>query len=192
MKTACHACGIVLNIEDDNDFKMVCPQCATVLYGRNINMFYALMFSITSLLFMLPAMLFPFLEIQIQGNRISATLFESAKVLNDDGLRLAALIVICTAFLFPLIYMVFTAYLSFDSIVAFTMPLSEKIAKVVESMKHWQMVDVFIIGILVSVVKLVGMADINLGKGFYMLACECFFMVLAGSYYDSRQFWFKR
>ncbi len=192
MITACRACGLIVNADTENcGGRMLCPRCSHVIFRRR-NMKYALAFSLSAVFLMLPAMLFPFLRIMINDTILSTTLFQSVAALNSEGYMPAGAAVFLTAFLVPLFYLFAVCYVSFDVVTGVRLPLSEYMAHTVHRLKHWHMVDVFLVGVLVSVVKLVDMADVALCAGFYLLAVICFFIITAGVFYDSRTFWDTR
>lgn len=189
MITSCHVCGLVVETDIANDIsKYICPRCHAVIL-RDSNMKYVFAFSLTSLILMIPSMIFPFLIIQINDSVMSANLFESVIMLSRDGFTAAGVVVLCVSFVFPVIYLMLTAYTAFDSLSHQRLPKAGYAAFIIEKFQSWQMVDVFLVGILVSVVKLVDMADVTLGRGFYSLLGACFFMVCSGIYYDSRYYW---
>lgn len=189
MITACRVCGLVADTENmDKDSKYLCPRCKAVLmHGSDMRLVLA--FSLTALCLMIPAMAFPFLIIQINDTVISANLFQSVGAITDGGYTAAGIAVLCTAFVFPVVFLLLAAYTSLDAVRPVGLPGAGYAAYIVDRIQGWQMVDVFLVGILVSVVKLVDMADVTLGIGFYTLMGVCFFMIFAGIYYDSRYYW---
>jgi len=189
VKTACEACGLIIDIEDDSEgYTLVCPRCSNVIKGRN-SMLYSLVFSLSAVFLMLPAMLYPFLKIRINDSMLTATLFESVAALNSEGYVPAGIAVFLTAFLIPLLYLLLISYVSLEAVSGLRLPFSEPLAHFIHKLHRWHMVDVFLVGILVSVVKLVDMADVSFGIGFYLLSAICFFLITAEIYYDSKVFW---
>jgi paraquat-inducible protein A len=189
VKTACEACGLILETDSDSEgYTLVCPRCANVIKGRS-GMLYSLVFSLSAVVLMPPAMLYPFLKIRINDYVLTATLFESVAALNSEGYLPAGIAVFLTAFLIPLLYLFLVAYVSYEAVSGRKLPFSGSLAHFIHSLHRWHMVDVFLVGILVSVVKLVDTADVYFGVGFYLLSAVCFFLIVSEMYFDSKVFW---
>jgi len=192
MITACPACGLIIDAdENDAGVKIVCPRCSSVIFHKN-SMSYAFALAVSALALMVPAFLFPFLRIQVGDSIMEATIVQCVQALDRDGYTLAGAAVFYTAFLCPVIYLSLICYASLDTMVRRCLPFACLAAHAVRLTADWHMVDVFLVGILVSVVKLVDMADVSFGIGFYLLSAVCVLMIISGIYYESRSFWLKR
>lgn len=189
MVTACEICGLVLEIDTESSQKSVCPRCKSVIVSRSGGMFNSLMFAIASLLLVLPVAFFPFMTLYIDDDKSSATLIQTAQVMFSDGLGLAGVVILLTALIFPVIYLILIIYTSFACLIRVRLPFVWFAVRAVDIIHHYQMTDVFIVGVLVSIVKLVDIADISFGSGFYCMVAMAFLLIISGSYYDKRLFW---
>lgn len=191
--TACSACGIVVEIEHfDVDSKICCPRCGELIHKDNKSVNYALSLSLTALILYIPAMFFPFMGVKIGGYDTTANIFQSIKTLGAEGYGIVAYAVFFTLVVFPALYMFFTSYVCLDLVRGCRLPLTEKFVKMIDFVNEWQMLDVFLVGILVSIVKLVDISDMRFESGFYLLIFSCFFMIMSGFYYDRKTFWHCR
>jgi len=191
MKTACITCGLIVEIETDIEHRAVCPRCHTLIL-KNDNMLYSLSLSIAALILMIPAMRLPFLTIFLGGQYMSVNIFQSVNILLSEELSLAAFILLFTIFIFPTAFVLLSSWVALASLTKLRLIFSPTAMKFLSFLKNWQMIDVFLVGILVSVVKLVDMVDLKFDIGFYLIAIECFLIIKLNGYFESKHFWLSR
>jgi len=155
-------------------------------------MLNVLVLGLSALILSVPAALFPFLQILISDSVSSVTLLQASDVMFTDGFAPAGLVILLTSLIFPLIYLILMTYIAFACVYKKRLPFLWSAVRVVDVFQYFQMTDVFIVGILVSIVKLVDMADVKFGAGFYCLVVMSFMIIAAGVYYDKRLFWCRR
>jgi len=187
MVTACHVCGLVLEA-DRADADLACPRCHTVLYRHKDGMRNSLFFSLSAMLLMIPSVSFPFIEVQLNSFTISANLIQTAYVMVKDGYLLAGLLIFLTTFVFPLFYLALMIFVSGSCILNVNPPFLWASVRLLKKFQYFQMVDVFIVGILVSIVKLVDLAEVQLLSGFYTMSAMSISLVASGFFYDKRFF----
>jgi paraquat-inducible protein A len=147
--------------------------------------------SLTALFLSIPSAIFPFLKIYVNDDESSATLLQTAQIMFGDGFGLAGIVILLTALLLPVIYLILLAYTSLACILHKEFPHMWTAVKGIDVFHHFQMTDVFIVGILVSIIKLVDMADISFGVGFYCMIAMTLSLISAGLCYDKRLFWYR-
>jgi paraquat-inducible protein A len=122
---------------------------------------------------------FPILVFKLQGQVKEATLMTGVRDLYAQGWGEVGLVVFITSILVPLIYLLGMLYillpLKFNRV---PRHLAE-VFRFVRILQPWGMVEVFMLGILVSIVKLIKMATIVPGISLYCFAVLIF--ILAGS-----------
>lgn len=179
-------------MDEESGSKSVCPRCSTILFGSGEGVRNALYIGLAALILMIPASLFPFLDVLVSDNRTSVTLLQTAFVMVNEGLGFAGLVIFCTAFVFPVIYLFLMVYVSYACVYRKRVPFLWDAVRVLDVFRYFQMTDVFLVGILVSVVKLLDMAQIRFGNGFYFLVAVTVLLLTAGTYYDKRFFWCRK
>jgi paraquat-inducible protein A len=100
------------------------------------------------------ANLFPIIGIELQGNRNAMNLYSAVCSLWSQEMRFISVVVFITTILIPAMELAMMTYL--------LVPLRSRrvpagiapIMRVIQSIKPWGMVEVFMLGILVSLVKL--------------------------------------
>jgi paraquat-inducible protein A len=178
---ACHECDLLHRVEPLPDGAAArCTRCGAVLYRQKPNSLdRSLALTMAGLIVFVLANAFPLLAFKLQGQVKEATLMTAVRDLYAQGWGEVGLVVFITSVLVPLIYLLGMLYillpLKFNRV---PRHLAE-VFRLVRSLQPWGMMEVFMLGILVSVVKLMKMATIVPGISLYCFAVLIF--ILAGS-----------
>src|SRR5262249_7861658 len=114
---------------------------------------------------------------------------QSAQALYDDQEPLVAILVFMTTILLPGIEIAATIFM-LAAVKLGRLPQSLAFAyRLAEAVRPWTMIQVFLIGVIVAVVKLSHMATVILGIGVYSLVGVIVMISAAVSMYDPREFW---
>ena len=135
------------------------------------------------------ANLFPIVEIELRGLRSQTTLAGAVVALAGEGMSLVALLVLATTILVPLLQLLILLWL--------LVPLRRHervvagfawLVRTMQSLRPWGMIEVFLLGVLVALVKLSSMATVLPGPALYafMALTVLLTAVLA---FDPRGFW---
>ncbi|SDV49502.1 paraquat-inducible protein A [Chitinasiproducens palmae] len=136
-----------------------CRRCRAVLYQttpRRLDRVLAL--TVTALILLIIANVFPIVELQLQGVTTKTTLVGGVMRLWEDGRSLLAVIVLCSALLFPATEIAALLYL--------LVPLSlgrrpggfDGMVRAIQAVRPWGMIEVFMLGVVVTLVKLSSVA----------------------------------
>ena len=166
-----------------------CPRCGAELERHvGAQRERLLPLSLASLAMFLVANVFPIVEIELRGLRSQTTLAGAVIALAGEGRELVALLVLFTTLVFPLVQML--------SLVWLLIPLARRrrpmgftfLVQTMQTLRPWGMVEVFLLGVLVAVVKLSGMATVLPGPALwaFMALTVLLTAVLA---FDPRGFW---
>jgi paraquat-inducible protein A len=167
-----------------------CPICGTEL-ERHVGGQQAriLPLAVAGLIMFGIANLFPIVEIELRGLRSQTTLTGAVVALAGEGMSLVALLVLATTILFPLLQLLILLWLlvplrRHDRMVAGFAWL----VRTMQSLRPWGMIEVFLLGVLVALVKLSSMATVLPGPALYafMALTVLLTAVLA---FDPRGFW---
>ena len=91
--------------------------------------------------------------------------------------------------LIPAVCMSAILYLKLGMLYA--LPARTWVARVLYMLKPWSMVDIFLMGLIISFVKLVADADISLGPSFWAFCLFCLLHLRAFQVIDRRELWSK-
>jgi paraquat-inducible protein A len=170
--------------------KASCHRCGNVLYrSQPDGLQRSLVFALTSVVLFLVANAFPIVTISSDGLKNSTTLLEAAdRLIRDDLFSIAALVFV-TTFLMPLLEILALIYMLLPTCFGRTPPGLSIAFRLMHLVRPWAMVEVFMMGLLVTITKLNAFAsvtpDIALGS-FVLLMIS---LTLAVVNFDPHYFW---
>jgi len=150
--------------------KARCKACGSVLYRYDSRLIdHGLALSIAALIFFAVANLFPIVQIEVLGNAQFITIPKTFVSLFENGFYVVGIFCSFLIFIFPL--SIFLVYLTLFLLLKFKKGeiLSRELLVMLSRMRPWSMSDIFLISILVSLVKLIGYAQIQIGTAFWAL-----------------------
>ena len=170
--------------------KASCGRCGNVLYRSQSNgLQRSLVFALTSVVLFLIANAFPIVTISSNGLTNSTTLLEATERLIRDGLPSIAILVFTTTFLMPALEIMALIYLLLPLSLGRLPPGLSIAFRLIHVVKPWAMVEVFMMGLLVTITKLNAFAsvspDIALGS-FVLLMIS---VTVAVVNFDPHYFW---
>jgi paraquat-inducible protein A len=171
-RMTCHFCDTLHDITLIEEGRSAhCRECGCVLYrNRPSSLQRAVAFGVTALsLFMLMS-LFPFITMNAQGNLSSVSVPGAVVSLWEEGGQLIAICVALFVIVLPLTLIVCLLYLCVPLLFGKILPGSRPIMRTCQGIQAWVMVEVFFLGAIVSLLKLVKLADVELGIGFWSVA----------------------
>lgn len=182
---ACHDCDLLQrDITPPPGGTVVCPRCGAIHYRYHpYNRERALALAVAAAILFLIANLFPIVGIESQGNRNSTTLLGAVHTLWHDGMPLVAGLVLVTTVLAPAFELALVIGLLVTPRPA-PLPL-----RLVLMMQPWRMVEVFMLGLLVSVVKLSHLASIEPGAALWAFAALLPLFALLTATFNPRDLW---
>lgn len=150
----------------------ICGRCGAALErDMSVHSRRALPLTIASLLMFVIANVFPIVEMQFQGNVNQTTIMGAVLSLNAARMPGVALLVLVTIILFPLMQLLTLMYLLVAVKRAeYHHPEFNLVARLVQIMRPWAMVEVFLLGTLVAYVKLTSMATVVPGTALLAFA----------------------
>ena len=188
---ACHECDLLHRIKPLPDGTVAkCVRCGAVLYReKKDSLDRTLSLTIAGVVLFIVANVFPFLALKNQGLVQETTLITGILELYKQDMRGLAVLVFLTTILVPLIQLAGMLYvlvpLRFNRV-----PLKLALVfRFIRSLQPWGMMEVFMLGILVSMVKLAKMADIVPGLALYSFAVLIFVLAGAATSLDPRVVW---
>lgn len=166
---ACPACDLLHRREPLYKTSVAtCARCRTVLYrSRHNSLDRTLAMAICGLILFAIANVYPFLTLNIEGKTQETTLITGIIELYRNEMPSLSLLVLLTAIVFPLIELLGLTYVLLPMKFNRTPWGMATVFRWVRSLQPWGMTEVFLLGILVSIVKLAGMASIIPGTALY-------------------------
>jgi paraquat-inducible protein A len=173
-----------------------CWRCKMVLIResrRGIDYVFSLI--VTGSILFLIGNAFPLVSLEAQGNGVTTTLFGAVLHLWQQQMHLVSGLVFITTILAPafdlsaMLYLT-TGVMRVDSGRATEMPpLSARVLRAVQMVRPWGMLEVFMLGALVSIVKLGQMAAVVVGPALYSIGALILVLAAANSAFNPRDVW---
>ena len=178
---ACHECDLLHQVQPLPDGGAArCVRCDALLYyQKKDSLDRTLSLTIAGLVLFIVANTFPFLAMKSGGLVRETTLITGVKGLYLQGMEALALLVFLTTILVPLVQIAGMLYVLVPLKVSRVPRNLALVFRFIRSLQPWAMMEVFMIGILVSMVKLGKMAKIVPGLALFSFVVMIF--VLAGS-----------
>lgn len=172
-KLLCRSCDLVVEVPPyRKGYRCVCPQCRSQLRsGNKVDIYNVAVVSVASIIVLLTSIFLPFMTISALGITQSMTLSSIFFILKQDWISLLYVCILFT-FLCPLVM-----HLIVIGIVFFNLNVTKRLANLYMICHRFCMVDVFILGVLVSLIKLVALAEIHFHAGFYSAIIFALLMV---------------
>jgi paraquat-inducible protein A len=188
---ACHECDLLQTEPQLTPGQTAsCVRCGAFL-ARNPpdSIDRTLALTLTAAVLYVIANIHPLVGLEMQGRLVAVTLFEAVRVLWQDGMMPVAALVFGTALLFPLLELVMILLVLVPLRLGRVSPRLAPFFRLVRSLKPWGMVDVFLLGMLVSLVKLSHLASVILSTAFWAMAGLILALTFAGRAFDTRLLW---
>lgn len=167
-----------------------CGHCGEVLFqNRPRSLSRATGFSSAALVFMALSHLFPFLTMEAAGSRTQLSLLASARALLENQQPLLAALVFLFTVVAPLVLAGSLLYLAAPLIYGFALPRSRQLARWMQASEPWAMLEVFLLGFIVSLLKLGHVAEIEFNIGLWALAAVVLCLAAALGGIDRRELW---
>lgn len=193
---ACHDCDLLHRVQAlPKNSKARCCRCGALLYvhyPETINR--TLAFALTGLVLLVIANTYPFLSLESQGSILETSFITGTILLARQSLvSLAglAILVLLTSLLVPGVLLTGLVYVLWPMKKGHQLPGCRHIFSLILTLRPWSMTEVFLLGILVSVVKLSKLATIIPGPALYSFLGLVFVLTAVNAFLDPYTIWEK-
>jgi paraquat-inducible protein A len=188
---ACHDCDLLQRIPFLPEGSEVrCRRCGTVLLADKPKSFQrplALLFTAVLLFVMFNA--FPFLTFKKGGLEHQTHVITGIRQLADQGMEALAALVAVNLIIVPGLHLLAALYVLVPVSLNRQVPGMFRVFRCLSLLQPWHMVEIFMLGVLVSMVKLAKMAQIVPGVAVYSLTAFIFVMAAATAAVDPHAIW---
>ncbi len=175
----CYGCGLFIKKELNTKLVQKCPRCNSKLPINKRHSNDSLYYAISSLLLFGLLNIYPIISLNINDMELKATLIGTVIILLEQNFFFVALVVFFTIILAPILnslVIIFSFIQAKTKVKFFTRTL---LHDSFYFFKHWGFVEVFIVSIIVTYIKLIGMvSSTKFDLGFYIMLVYvfCFYM----------------
>lgn len=188
---ACLECDLVQNLPALRVGQRArCPRCNAILHTERANAnTKVLALSITGLVLFTLANSFTFMRFELNARVQENSLISGAYELYDWGRAPLALLVLVVSILAPLLKLLAQTYVLGALHLGFRARHLMRIFRIVEWLHPWAMMEVYLVGVLVAIVKLSEIAIIVPGLALYSFAALIVIMALSDITLEPRPVW---
>lgn len=190
---ACHDCDL-LHRKRPLQFgeRALCLRCGAVLYAKKRDSFeHTITFTLTSLILFILANVFPFMTFELHGRVQESLLSTGVMEFFERDMWTLGLLVFSASILFPALKIFGLLYV--------LVPLefnrrpwnAALVFRMVEHFQTWAMMDVYLLGVIVAVIKLADLAVLVPGVAIYSFVALIINLAAADSALDPHAVWEK-
>ncbi len=188
---ACPGCDLLVeNIPIQPGEKLVCPRCDEILNApKNNSIEHSLALTLTGLLLFPYALFMPIMTLDTMGLKNNGTIFDGITSTWHTGYWFVAIILALTSIVFPLVKLFLLFWVSLHLKIKRIPGYLPQMMRIYIHTDEWGMLEVLMIGILVTIIKMHHMANIHYDTGFF-----CFTALMAAAFgssltLDKNEFW---
>ena len=188
---ACHECDLLQQaVLPPAGGAVRCRRCQALLYRSHPHAFErSLALACAALVLFIISNAFPIVGIEIAGERVEATLLGTVHAVYRDGMWIVAFLMLTTTVLAPFQQIVAMLYVLLSLHFGNGSGHPETVMRFWTLARRWAMVEVFFIGVLVSLVKLQGMAMVIPGIALWAFGGLMVVLTAATASFDVRMIW---
>ncbi|RXI37093.1 hypothetical protein CRU99_12490 [Malaciobacter mytili] len=188
--TICKDCGLVLNKPKvDYKHQFHCPRCNAIVYRFGQDYQVVLLFAITSIILFFPAIFLPLLSLEILELKQTTTLVETLLIFFSNGYTAISILITFIGVITPFCMLILILSILIPLKLGKDAKFVSKPLKFYEHLLEWQMAEVYMISIIVSIIKLQKMATLSIGLGFYFFLGFLIMMFLTMSLFNPYDVW---
>ncbi|MBU5613905.1 paraquat-inducible protein A [Geomonas azotofigens] len=188
---ACHECDLLQRKITLPPGRVArCVRCGAKLYRveyRSLD--HTLALTVAAAIVFILANIFPIVSLQIQTTRNDTSLINAVHILLDHGMWPVAGLVFFTTFLAPFAVLAIMIHILLSLKRGYIPAGIAPVMRVLQIVNPWGMVEVFIIGVMVALVKLTHYGTLIPGMALWSLGVLTLLMTLTASSFDAHDIW---
>lgn len=185
--SACHVCTAVVMAGSQR-----CRRCGSHIHASmDLSIQKTLAWLITSIVFYIPANILPIMRTEFLGRETTNTLLGGVITLWEHHSYPIAIVIFVASVLVPLLKILVIAWLCATVMRGSSRLMKQKtvLYRITEFVGRWSMVDVFVIGILVALIRLGKIMSIYPGAAALAFAGMVVCTMLAAMAFDPKLIW---
>ncbi len=178
--TACRECDLLVErIPLELDQHARCPRCNALLFvGRKNPVNKTLLVSMSGLLVVYPAYFLPLMEMGTLGLSSSTSIIETVQPMMTGVYWLPAISLFFFAILFPVLLLLLSFWISLHIRIGRFPGYLSALQRFFQGLTTWGMPEVYVLGIIVSLVKLLDDFAVIIGPGLFSFVVVMFCSLL--------------
>jgi paraquat-inducible protein A len=169
-----------------------CGRCGAVLFRcEHGSLDRTLALTIGAVILFVLANVFPLVGLELKGRHNVVTLFGAVQALWVQGMSAVAALVFLTTIVFPAAELAAITYMLLPLKMGRRPTRLATVFRLVETVRPWGMVEVFVLGVLVSLVKLAHIAVVVPGVALWSFGALIVLLAAEATSLDSRDLWLR-
>lgn len=189
---ACHDCDLLFTAPPElkEGERILCPRCGAALFTRRRNTVHRVAaFAVASAVLFVATNLFPFLTLTADYRESGMVFSQSVLGLDKQGSPFLAAAVAVFTLAAPSLVIGGLLYLFLPLLAGRRLPGAVPLCRSVYEARRWNMVEVYLLGVLVSLLKLGKLATLSLGVSFWAFLGLIICLTAALASIDPRELW---
>lgn len=188
---ACETCGLVQRVGAVPEGSIAeCARCHSQLFHRRPNSrTRTLAFALAALILYIPSNLYPLVTTEYHGLRSETTIFQGIKSLFEHDQYFIGALVFCTSILSPALKIAGLLFLPLSLGNPRWKRARTWAYKVIRVIDPWNMLEVFLLAIAVSMIEMGRVATVHPGPGVFSFAAVVALTLMATLSFDPRLLW---
>ncbi len=169
-----------------------CRRCGAALYRSTSNSLErSLAFTLAAVMLLLIANALPIASLEVRGQHVETTLWGTVQALYHQDRVAVSILVFVTTLLAPALELALMLYMLVPLRLGFApkhLALAFRLAPVA---REWGLVDVFMLGVVVSLIKLGNLALVVPGIALWSFGALILLLTAIGAAFNDREFWLR-
>jgi len=161
-----------------------CTDCGSKIDDGLADFRKAFIYALTALILFIIANSFPFITLSMGGDATTISVFSSIKALFDNDLHVLGVIVCMLIIVMPLWYLLAVLWVIVSFRYRFLNDISHNFLHWMTHMAPWNMLEVYLIGVIVTLVKILQLASVTFEPGFWAFCALMFCSVFVTLSFD--------
>ena len=188
---SCHECDLVHRVPAvPGTHTAKCTRCGATLYQARTNgLERTLALTVTGLILFVLANAFPLMTFTMAGRSQENSLISGAVEFWNAGFPDLAVLVFATSVALPLVSLLSMAYVLVPLELGARPWHAAPVFRLASALRPWAMMEVFMLGVFVAVVKLADFAELSMGPGIYCFSALIVITAAAAWMLDPHDVW---
>ena len=169
-----------------------CGRCGVTLYrGTTDSIDRALALTLAAIILFAIANSLPIASLDVRGQHTQTTLYGAVHALYDQDMVAVAVLVCLTTIVAPAFELIAMLYMLLPLRLGDVPPHLSLAFRWAPIAHEWALVDVFMLGVVVSLIKLGNLATVALGIALWSFAGLILLLTAIGASFNSREIWLR-
>ena len=167
-KISCKYCDTSLRVRKFTPgFEYTCPNCNGLVYRSGVSPLAIILMSFSTLIIFFWMITSDILTVTLIDTK-SRSILDSIIILYHDDFPVSSTILLLTIVIIPVLMILLVNIIIFGKKFGLSSAILQKSIKLYDFIKYWNMAEVYLIGILISMIKLEELTTMQINLGFWV------------------------